>query len=42
MNCSIDTDSDEDDTHPDIPMTQKDFEELFEKSDLDSDFEGFK
>ena len=42
MDCSSDTDSDKDDMHPDIPMTQNDFEELIGKSDPDSDFEGFK
>ena len=42
MDCSSDTDNDENDMHPGIPTTQNGFEELFGKSDAESDFEGFE
>lgn len=35
------SDAESDYLHPDIPMTEQEFEELFGNSDCDSDFEGF-
>lgn len=40
-NSSTESIGSEDDMHPDIPMTECEFHELFGHSDSDSDFEGF-